>query len=43
MPDPDMAMCQLRHKLRSNSLVTSASDGVSAQVASKKPKALSVL
>ncbi|XWS44090.1 hypothetical protein CRYUN_Cryun15aG0015100 [Craigia yunnanensis] len=38
MLDPVVDMCQLRCKLRSNSLVTSASDGDAAQVASKKPK-----
>ncbi|XWS32702.1 hypothetical protein CRYUN_Cryun22dG0012800 [Craigia yunnanensis] len=35
---PVMRMSQLQYKLRSNSLVTSASDGDTTQVASKKPK-----
>ncbi|XVE84067.1 hypothetical protein DITRI_Ditri16bG0139300 [Diplodiscus trichospermus] len=38
MLDPVVSMCQLRYKLRSNSLLTLASDGDAAQVASKKPK-----
>ncbi|XVF16299.1 hypothetical protein REPUB_Repub10bG0019300 [Reevesia pubescens] len=38
MLDPVLDMCQLRYNLRSNSLVTSASDGGAAQAAGKKPK-----
>ncbi|XP_022741396.1 uncharacterized protein LOC111292987 [Durio zibethinus] len=38
MLDPVVDMCQLRYKVRSNSLVTSASDGDAAEVPSKKPK-----
>ncbi|XVF57912.1 hypothetical protein PTKIN_Ptkin07bG0020700 [Pterospermum kingtungense] len=38
MLDPVVSMCQLRYKIRSKSLVNSASDGDAAQVATKKPK-----